>query len=97
VSGDARRAVRAAVKHVVDVAKAMGREIATPAEARQILSMPAEIDGKPAQDRILAQLDPALPLESLVSDSMLATYENYEKDGSNPDSLLLQPKVAVAA
>jgi len=85
------------VKHVVDVAKAMGREIATPAEARQILSMPAEIDGKPAQERILAQLDPALPLESLVSDSMLATYENYEKDGSNPDSLLLQPKVAVAA
>ena len=29
------------VKHVVDIAKVMGREIATPAEAREILSMPA--------------------------------------------------------
>ena len=28
------------VKHVVDVARAMGREIATPAEAREILPMP---------------------------------------------------------
>ena len=28
------------VKHVVEVAKVMGREIATPAEAREILSMP---------------------------------------------------------
>ena len=29
------------VKHVVDAARAMGREIATPEESRQILSMPA--------------------------------------------------------
>ena len=28
------------MKHVVDVARAMGREIATPAEAREILPMP---------------------------------------------------------
>ena len=30
------------VEHVVEVAKAMGREIATPEEAREILSMPKE-------------------------------------------------------
>jgi len=79
------------VKHVVDVAKAMGREIATPAEAREILSMPTEIDGKPAQDRILPQLDPALPLEALVSESMLPTYEGYGKQHAKPESLLLEP------
>jgi uncharacterized protein (DUF849 family) len=41
------------VKHVVEIAKAMGREIANPAEAREILSMPAE-----NADWILEKLDP---------------------------------------
>ena len=51
------------VKHVVDMAKMMGREIATPAEAREILSMdPAKVD------RILPQLDPAMDLRDLVTD-----------------------------
>ena len=51
------------VKHVVDMAKMMGREIATPAEAREILSMdPAKID------RIVPQLDPAMDLRDLVTD-----------------------------
>ena len=40
----------------------MGREIATPAEAREILQMdPGHID------RINAQLDPSVDLSSLVS------------------------------
>jgi len=51
------------VKHIVGVAKAMGREIATPAEAREILSLPTE-----NIDRILPQLDPNVPLSSLVTD-----------------------------
>lgn len=44
------------VKHVVEIAKAMGREIANPAEAREILSMPAE-----NADWILEKLDPKVP------------------------------------
>ena len=47
-------------KYIADLAKLMGRELATPAEARQILSLPAEW-----KDRILPQLklmpEPALP------------------------------------
>merc|ERR1719326_992568 len=59
------------VKHVIEVAKVMGREIATPAEAREILSMPeAHID------RILPQLEDDVKIESLVSD--MAPYLNYE-------------------
>ena len=77
------------VKHVVEVAKAMGREIATPEEAREILGMdPAR------KDLILEQLDPAVPLESLVSESMRPMYEDYEPQ---PGSLLLKPKAAVTA
>jgi len=57
------------VRHVVEMAKAMGREIASPAEAREILSMPVE-----NIDRILPQLDPSLPLETLVTD--FTPYEN---------------------
>merc|ERR1719310_619514 len=77
------------VKHVVEMAKAMGREIATPEEAREILSMdPAR------KDLILEQLDPAVPLESLVSESMRPMYEDYEPQ---PGSLLLKPKAAVTA
>ena len=57
------------VKHVVEMAKMMGREIATPAEAREMLSMdPANID------RIMPQLDPELPLRDLVTD-----YSPYAK------------------
>ena len=71
------------VKHVVDMAKAMGREIATPEEAREILSMP------PANiDRIMPQLDPArVPLEDLVSD--WAPYEGLEPCGG--DSVEMRP------
>ena len=50
------------VRHVVEVAKAMGREIASPDEAREILSMPKE-----NIDRILPQLDPSMPLEKLAT------------------------------
>ena len=57
------------VKHVVEMAKMMGREIATPAEAREMLSMdPANID------RIMPQLDPETPLRDLVTD-----YSPYAK------------------
>ena len=76
------------VEHVVQVAKAMGREIATPAEAREILSMnPAHID------RIMPQLDPSVPLESLTSN--MAPYEDLEP-GAAP-SLKMNPKVGVTA
>jgi 3-keto-5-aminohexanoate cleavage enzyme len=44
------------VKHVVEMAKLMGREIATPDEAREILSLPKEW-----KDRILPQLEKPLP------------------------------------
>ena len=50
------------VRHVVEMAKMMGREIATPEEAREILSMPAE-----NADWILDNLDPKVPLETFVS------------------------------
>jgi len=56
------------VKHVVEAAKMMGREIANPAEARKILSMPEEW-----KDRICPQLDPKVPLSALVSD--MSPYE----------------------
>ena len=77
------------VKHVVEVAKVMGREIATPAEAREILSMPPAY-----KDRILPQLDPSVPLESLVSD--WTPYADLDK---SPDaaSLKLNPKVPAMA
>ena len=73
------------VKHVVEVAKAMGREIATPAEAREILSMPAE-----NAHWIDAKLDPSVPLESLVSD--WTPYKDLEPVGG--DSLEMRPKNA---
>lgn len=70
------------VEHVVQMAKAMGREIATPAEAREILSMdPAHIT------RIDKQLDPSVPLSSLVSN--MSPYENTEEI---PGTLELKPK-----
>ena len=40
------------VKHVVELAKLMGRELATPDEARKILNLPLEW-----KDRILPQLE----------------------------------------
>ena len=70
------------VKHVVDMAKAMGREIATPAEAREILSMdPAHIT------RIDAQLDPKVPIASLVSNTK--PYDDLTPVGG--DSLEMAP------
>jgi len=71
------------VRHVVEMAKAMGREIASPAEAREILSMPVE-----NIDRILPQLDPSLPLETLVTD--FTPYENLVPYGPE-HSLELKP------
>jgi len=71
------------VKHIVDVAKVMGREIATPAEAREMLSMPAA-----KADEILPQLDPSVPLESLVSD--WSPYAHLEQ--SEGPSLELRPR-----
>ena len=69
------------VEHVVEMAKAMGREIATPAEAREILQMdPGNID------RINAQLDPSVDLSSLVSN--MAPYEGLE---AIPGSLEMTP------
>ena len=69
------------VEHVVEMAKAMGREIATPAEAREILQMdPGHID------RINAQLDPSVDLSSLVSN--MAPYEGLE---AIPGSLEMTP------
>jgi 3-keto-5-aminohexanoate cleavage enzyme len=69
------------VEHVVEMAKAMGREIATPAEAREILQMdPGHID------RINAQLDPSVDLSSLVSN--MAPYEGLE---AIPGSLEMKP------
>ena len=69
------------VEHVVEMAKAMGREIATPAEAREILKMdPGHID------RINAQLDPSVDLSSLVSN--MAPYEGLE---AIPNSLEMKP------
>jgi len=59
------------VQHVVEVAKAMGREIASPEEAREILSMPKE-----NADWILAKLDPSVKLESLVSN--MTPYQGLE-------------------
>merc|ERR1719310_2427052 len=44
------------VKHVVEAAKLMGRRIATPDEAREILSLPKEW-----KDRILPQLEMPVP------------------------------------
>jgi len=76
------------VKHVVDVAKAMGREIATPEEAREILSMPAEW-----KDRIMPQLDPAVKLETLVSD--WGPYKDLYQVGG--ESLEMKPAEPVAA
>lgn len=70
------------VEHIVEMAKAMGREIATPAEAREILSMdPGLID------RIDAQLDPSVPVSSLVSN--MAPYNDLEPI---PGSLEMKPK-----
>ena len=60
------------VKHVVEVAEAMGRRIATPAEAREILSM----DPK-HKDRIMPQLDVNCDLKDFVSD--WTPYEHLEK------------------
>ena len=69
------------VEHVVEMAKSMGREIATPAEAREILQMdPGNID------RINAQLDPSVDLSSLVSN--MAPYEGLE---AIPGSLEMKP------
>mgnify|MGYP001382158153 FL=1 len=69
------------VEHVVEMAKSMGREIATPAEAREILQMdPGHID------RINAQLDPSVDLSSLVSN--MAPYEGLE---AIPGSLEMKP------
>ena len=69
------------VEHVVEMAKAMGREIATPAEAREILQMdPGHID------RINAQLDPSVDLSSLVSN--MAPYDGLE---AIPGSLEMKP------
>lgn len=76
------------VKHVVEIAKAMGREIASPAEAREILSMPAE-----NADWIYEKLDPAVPLKDLVSD--WGPYKDLEPVGG--DSLEMKPKESVAA
>jgi hypothetical protein len=60
----------------------MGREIATPAEAREILSMdPANIE------RIDAQLDPKTPLKDLVTNYY--PYEALEPVGG--DSLEMKP------
>jgi len=75
------------VKHVVDIAKVMGREIATPAEAREILSMPAE-----NAHWILPNLNSAVPLESFVSD--MKPYTDLEPVGGS--SLEMQPKAAAA-
>mmetsp|Transcript_13323 Transcript_13323/g.39676 ORF Transcript_13323/g.39676 Transcript_13323/m.39676 type:complete len:401 (-) Transcript_13323:33-1235(-) len=73
------------VKHVVEMAKAMGREIATPAEAREILSMdPAHIT------RIDAQLDPKVPVSSLVSS--MKPYDDLVPVGG--DSLEMKPTEA---
>ena len=71
------------VRHVVEMAKAMGREIATPEEAREILSMPKE-----NADWILEKLDPKVELKSLVTD--WSPYENLEPVGG--DSLEMRPK-----
>ena len=69
------------VEHVVEMAKSMGREIATPAEAREILQMdPGHID------RINAQLDPSVDLSSLVSN--MAPYDGLE---AIPGSLEMKP------
>ena len=69
------------VEQVVEMAKSMGREIATPAEAREILQMdPGHID------RINAQLDPSVDLSSLVSN--MAPYEGLE---AIPGSLEMKP------
>ena len=76
------------MRHVVEVAKAMGREIASPDEAREILSMPKE-----NIDRILPQLDPSMPLEKLATD--MSPYKDLEPVGG--DSLELKPKTAVTA
>jgi len=76
------------VKHVVAIAKAMGREIATPEQAREMLSMPTS-----NIDRINAQLDPAVPLTSLVTD--YTPYEDLEPVGGV--SVEMKPKEAAAA
>jgi len=76
------------VKHVVDVAKAMGREIASPEEAREMLSMPVE-----NIDKIVPNLDPAVPLETFVTD--MTPYKDLEPVGG--ESLEMKPKAAVAA
>ena len=62
----------------------MGREIATPEQARQILSMPAE-----NADWILDKLDPSVPLESLVSN--MSPYQALEPI---PGSLEMRPTAA---
>mmetsp|Transcript_28297 Transcript_28297/g.57036 ORF Transcript_28297/g.57036 Transcript_28297/m.57036 type:complete len:359 (-) Transcript_28297:143-1219(-) len=71
------------VKHIVEVAKAMGREIATPAEAREILSLPPAY-----KDRIREKLDPQVTLESLVSD--MGPYSHLGPP--EPGSFMLRPK-----
>ena len=75
------------VRHVVEMAKMMGREIATPEEAREILSMPAE-----NADWILDNLDPKVPLETFVSD--WGPYKELEPVGG--DSLEYRPKQPAA-
>jgi len=71
------------VKHVIEVAKVMGREIATPEEAREILSMPTE-----RKDEILTYLDPKMPIEDLASD--MTPYDGLAPVGG--DSLELRPQ-----
>ena len=71
------------VKHVVQLAKAMGREIASPEEARQILSMPEE-----NSMWIYEKLDPKVPLEELVTD--WGPYKDLVPVGG--DSVEMKPK-----
>jgi len=76
------------VRHVVEVAKVMGREIATPDEARAMLSM-----DKARQDLIYEQLDPKVELKSLVTD--WSPYEDLVPVGG--DSVEMKPGVGVTA
>ena len=77
------------VKHVVEIAKVMGREIATPEEAREMLSMPAE-----NADWILPNLDPSTrPTSDFVSD--YKPYTDLEMVGG--DSCEMKPKAKVPA
>jgi len=71
------------VKHVVEIAKVMGRDIATPAEAREMMSMPAE-----NADWILPNLEPDVPLEKFVTD--MTPYKGLESVGGS--SVEMKPK-----